>query len=108
MSGLYRNLNVSRIEQDEKHRKEILSLCRELKLQALIEVESFHGVQGDNNVRFYNSFRRLHDHLDEETERGVTELLKSAYSYDYNAETPANGYRYVYMHILINIVITWL
>ena len=98
-----------RIKQDEKHKKEILSVFRELKLQALVEVEEFQGLSGDNNVRFYNSFIQLYEHLEHGLEIGVTHILTSVYAYDYNEEIPGNGYRSAtnYYQASMILVLLW-
>lgn len=84
---------LSRVEEDEKYRRELASLFKILRAQAISNVEYFKDIKGVNYERFASAFRHLYEHLDRGIEPGIDYLLKVVYIFDFDANTPGNGYR---------------
>ncbi|CAD5117030.1 DgyrCDS5858 [Dimorphilus gyrociliatus] len=82
-----------RLLADQKYRRELLDLFRQLRINALCNVDYFSAKKNGNHVRFQNSFRVLIDHLDNGIEPGVCNLIAVAHHFDVDPSLPYNGYR---------------
>ena len=80
-------------EKDENLRRELMILFKNLRAQAVSNMEYYQGEHGVNNERFHGSFRRLYEHLDRGVEPGIEFLLQIVHHYDFDVTIPANGYR---------------
>lgn len=86
-------LKQRRIESDNAYGRELSSLFKNLRAQSIGNIEYFQGANGSSYERFYTSFAKLYDHLDNGIEPGVETLLAVAHSFDFDYNLPANGYR---------------
>ena len=84
-----------RIAADESYRRQLSTLFRELRSQALCNSDYFQADGRLIHGRFHRSFRQLYEHLDHGLESSVDQLLRAAHKYDVSPLTPANGYRSV-------------
>ena len=82
-----------RIEADEKYRRELFSLFKNLRAQAVSNIEHFKEGKATHHERFQSIFTQLYDHLDNGIEPGVDYFLRIVHLYDFDAYTPGNGYR---------------
>ena len=80
-------------EKDENLRRELMILFKNLRAQAISNMEYYQSETGANNERFQSSFRRLYEHLDRGVEPGIEYLLQIANQFDFDPSIPANGYR---------------
>lgn len=93
MASAEKTSDCLRVEEDEKLRRDLLVLFKNLRAQAISNLEYYQDISGANYERFQSSFRRLYEHLDRGIEPGVEYLLRICHLYDYDSHTPANGYR---------------
>lgn len=84
---------ASRIDKDETYRRELTLLFKDLRSQAISNVEYFQDALGPNNERFFSSFTTLYEHLDMGIEPGVDQLTRLSHLFDLAPDIPANGYR---------------
>lgn len=82
-----------RLLADQKYRRELLDLFRQLRINALCNVDYFSAKKNSNQIRFQNSFRVLIDHLDNGIEPGIRNLIAIVHHFDVDPSLPYNGYR---------------
>ena len=81
-----------RLEKDESYYRELSSLFKELRSQAICNVQYFKEGKQVAYERFHSSFRRLCEHL-HGIEPTAHQLIQKYHEYDVSPNTPANGYR---------------
>ena len=84
-----------RIEKDDQYRRQLSTLCKELRAEAISNIEYFQDLKGANNERYYVCFVHLYEHLDSGIEPGLDEFVRLLHLYDFDPSLPANGYRSV-------------
>ena len=82
-----------RKEKDECYRRELSILFKNLRMQAISNLEYFKDGKGYHHSKFFASFHHLHEHLDRGIEPSTEYFLRIVHLYDVDCNTPANGYR---------------
>ena len=82
-----------RVEEDDRYRRELQLLFKNLRSQAISNIEYFKDGKSTSDERFLSAFTRLYEHLDKGMEPGVEYFLGLAHMFDFDYRTPANGYR---------------
>ena len=83
----------NRISNDEKYNRELSSLFKNLRAQAVSNLEYFGGQKSANSDKFVTIFTNLYDHLENGVEPAVDYFLRIVHVFDFDAYTPGNGYR---------------
>ncbi len=88
-----------RIEEDERYRRDLMLLFKNLRAHAISNIEYFKDGKSASDERFHTTFNKLYEHLDRGIEPGIEYFLGIAHLFDFDYRTPANGYR-----SMINII----